>query len=247
MLDRFPKRRSPLPPEFERIYAEHYKENRSGGSPASSLAQRMEAWLHHCVAADVKRDPDTPRATLELGAGTLNQLKYEPQAGPYDVVEPFRSLFEDSPVLPRVRNVYADIADVPGDARYDRITAVATFEHICNLPEVVARAGLLLNAGGSLRISIPSEGTPLWTLGWKVTTGLEFRLRHGLDYGVLMRHEHVNTAKEIEAVLRHFFRDVRTSVFGVSRGLSLYQFHACTAPDTDACRAYLAQLGREAA
>lgn len=242
MLDRFPKTRSELPADFQRIYATHYKENRSGGSPASSLAQRMEAWLHKRVAEDVQREPDVARSTLELGAGTLNQLKYEPVVGPYDIVEPFRSLFEGSPELARIRNVYADASEVPSDARYDRITAVATFEHICNLPEVVARAGLLLNRGGSLRISIPSEGTPLWTLGWMATTGLEFRLRHGLDYGVLMRHEHVNTAKEIESVLRHFFREVKVSVFGLSRGLSLYQFHRCSAPDVDACTRYLAEL-----
>lgn len=242
MLDRFPKTRSELPADFQRIYATHYKENRSGGSPASSLAQRMEAWLHKRVAEDVQREPGVARSTLELGAGTLNQLRYEPVVGPYDVVEPFRSLYEGSPDLARIRNVYADVSEVPADARYDRITAVATFEHICNLPEVVARAGLLLNPGGSLRISIPSEGTPLWTLGWMATTGLEFRMRHGLDYGVLMRHEHVNTAKEIESVLRHFFRDVKVSVFGLSRGLSLYQFHQCSTADVDACNRYLAGL-----
>ena len=177
--------------------------------------------------------------TLELGAGTLNQLKYEPDVGPYDIVEPFASLYADAPELPRLRNIYADVADVPEGATYDRITAVATFEHICNLPEVIARAGTLLSPDGSLRISIPSEGTPLWTLGWKLTTGLEFRLRHGLDYGVLMRNEHVNTAREIEALLRHFFTDVRSSVFGLSRGMSLYQFHECRSPDLAKCRQYL--------
>lgn len=242
MLDRFPKTRPQLPADFQHIYAAHYKENRSGGSPASSLAQRMEAWLHKRVAEDVRCEPGVVRSTLELGAGTLNQLRYEPVVGPYDIVEPFSSLYEGSPELARIRNVYADVSKVPADARYDRITAVAAFEHICNLPEVVARTGLLLNPGGSLRISIPSEGTPLWTLGWMATTGLEFRIRYGLDYGVLMRHEHVNTAREIEAVLRHFFRDVAVSVFGASRGLSLYQFHRCSTPDTDACMRYLASL-----
>lgn len=238
----FPKVRAPLPDAYQRIYAAHYKENRSGGSPASALAQRMEKWLHTCVAADLPPDA-SGIATLELGAGTLNQLSHEAQVGPYDIVEPFASLFTDSPLLARVRNVYADIADVPDGARYDRITSVATFEHICNLPEVVARSALLLKSGGSLRASIPSEGTPLWTLGYMATTGLEFRLRHGLDYSVLMRHEHVNTAREIEDVLRGFFRRVDRKVFGISRALSLYQFYACAEPDLDCARAYLQDLG----
>jgi hypothetical protein len=75
---------------------------------------------------------------------------------------------------------------------------------------------------------VPSEGTILWGLGWRFTTGLEFRFKYGLDYGVLMRHEHVNTAAEIEGVLRVFFMNVRRSVLGLSAGLSYYQFCECT-------------------
>lgn len=241
----FPKIRPPLPEQYQRIYAQHYKDNRSGHTPASSLAQRMERWLHTRVAADLAAGSGE-RATLELGAGTLNQLDHEAAVGPYDIVEPFTSLYSDSPGLARVRNVYADMADVPAGARYDRVTAVATFEHICNLPEVIARSALLLTADGSLRVSIPSEGTPLWTLGWMLTTGLEFRLKHGLDYGVLMRNEHVNTAAEVEQLLGHFFRRVDRSVFGVSRALSLYQFYACSNPDLQRARDYLQSIGESA-
>jgi hypothetical protein len=145
-------------------------------------------------------------------------------------------------MLPRIRHIYRDTGQIPTRRQYDRITSVAVFEHVCNLPEVVARTGLLLNDGGALRVSIPSEGTWLWTLGWKLTTGLEFRLRYGLDYGVLMRHEHVNTAAEIEDVLRHFFRNLSCDVFGLSRGISLYRFYACSNPDRARCEAYLKEL-----
>lgn len=245
MFANFPKIRPPLPESYQRIYAKHYKDNRNGQTPASSLAQRMERWLHTRVAADVA-DGSKRAATLELGAGTLNQLAHEANVGAYDIVEPFTSLYADSPALHRVRNIYSDIAQVPEDARYDRITAVATFEHICNLPEVIARSALLLAPAGTLRISIPSEGTPLWTLGWMLTTGLEFRLRHGLDYGVLMRNEHVNTAAEIEDLLRYFFTGVDRSVFGISRSLSLYQFYACSAPDDQRARDYLASIASAA-
>ena len=55
---------------------------------------------------------------------------------------------------------------------------------------------------------IPSEGGLLWWLGWRLSTGLGFYLRTGLDYGVLMRHEHVNNAQEIIAVVTHFFENV---------------------------------------
>jgi hypothetical protein len=241
MLNRFPKTRPALPDEFAAIYETQYKENRGGKTPAYGAAQRMESWLHRKVAADVCRDRSA-RATLEIGAGTLNQLPFEPQVGPYDIVEPFAALFEGSPFLPRVRNIYSDTREIPTRRQYDRITSIAVFEHVCDLPEVVSRAGLLLNDGGELRVSIPSEGTWLWTLGWKLTTGLEFRLRYGLDYGVLMKHEHVNTAAEIEDVLRHFFRSLSCDVFGLSRGISFYRFYACSNPDRARCEAYLNEL-----
>jgi hypothetical protein len=238
MFERFPKSRPPLPKEIAAIYATQYKSNREGKTAASSLSQRVESWMHKQVAKDVAHN-SAPKTTLEIGAGTLNQLAHEPELGPYDIIEPFKQLFANSPNLTRVRNVFSDIGEVPLTARYDRITSIATFEHICNLPGVVARAGLLLAPGGNLRAAIPSEGTPLWTLGWKMTTGLEFRLKHGLDYGLLMKHEHVNTAKEIEAVIRYFFRQVESHVFGLSKYLSLYQFYVGKNPELSRCQQIL--------
>lgn len=229
----YPKVREPLSPELAEIYTSQYLENRNGGSTATSLAQRMEQWMHRKVSADLA-SLDDPR-TLEIGAGTLNHLDYEPGLTTYDIVEPFHELYRSSTSIGRVRKTYDDIAEVPAEETFDRIVSIATFEHVCNLPEVVAQAGLLLADNGSLRVAIPSEGAFLWTMAWKCTTGLEFRLRTGLDYGELMAFEHVNTAAEIEAVLRHFFGTVERSLFGPSRALSFYQFFECRDPEVGAC------------
>lgn len=236
----FPKERKPLSPEYAAIYLEHYRNSREGKSKVLSAAKWAESWMHRRLAEDVSSGE--PKSTLELGAGTLNQLPYEPHSSPYDIVEPFRDLFQSSPQLARVRNVYDDIRDVPATAKYDRIISVAVLEHICNLPEVVARSGLLLSEGGQFRAGIPSEGTILWRLAWKNTTGVAFRKRHNLDYEVLMKYEHVNNAREIEEVLRHFFSEVRGKVFGLVTSLSLYQFYACSKPRRDECEAYLASI-----
>jgi hypothetical protein len=244
LMRAFPKSRPPLPKEIEDVYATHYKSNREGDTTAASLAQRMEAWMHRKVAADLNAGAGLRRSTLEIGAGTLNQLKYEPDVGPYDIIEPFASLYQNSPSLSRIRRVYGDIAEIDPALRYDRITSVATFEHILNLPEVVARAGLLLAPDGVMRVAIPSEGTPLWTLGWKLTTGLEFKLKYGLDYGLLMKHEHVNTAAEIRDVLQFCFRDIQCSVFGVARSVSFYQYYECRAPRLNHCEQFVAPSGR---
>jgi hypothetical protein len=238
MFSNFPKIRPPLPKAFQDIYSAHYKLNRDGKTAATSVAQRMESWLHRQVACDVSSSQGSNKVTLELGAGTLNQLKYEPHVKCYDIVEPFDALYKSSPNLARVRNIYADISELPGDIRYDRITSVATLEHVCNLPEVIAESGLLLAEGGVFRSAVPSEGTILWTLGWKLTTGLEFKFKYGLDYGVLMRNEHVNTAKEIEEVLTYFFEDVKCKVLGLSRQISFYRHYECRKPRIDRCHEF---------
>jgi hypothetical protein len=241
MFSKFPKTHPPLPPEIERMYVACYKQNRAGDTAASFLSRTMESWLHKRVAADIRFDRSS-KTTLEIGAGTLNQLLYEPAVGPYDIVEPFRELYEGSGLLGRIRHIYSDIKEVSGHEQYDRITSIATFEHVCDLPEVIARSGLLLKRTGVLRVSIPSEGTFLWTLGWKLTTGLEFRIKYGLDYSLLMKHEHVNNAEEIEDLLRYFFREVEVKVFGLSKSLSFYQSFVCNSPETGKCREYLAEV-----
>ncbi len=235
ILDRYPKTRPPLPAAYQAIYQRHYKANRQASYRTTSLSSRMEAWMHRQVAADVARGGRP--VTLEIGAGTLNHLPYEPDGEPYDIVEPFRGLYEDSPWLDRVRHIHGDITNVPATERYDRIVSIATFEHLERLPDVVACAGLVLADNGVLRVAIPNEGTILWRLGTALT-GAEFRLRYGLDYQVLMRHEHVNTADEIEAVLRWFFADVRVAHCGIHRRLAFYRFLECRRCDRDRAAAH---------
>ena len=244
VLARFPKSRPPLPPALQAIYTRQYKENRAGETPAASASQRLERWLHRQVAADVtSKEAMGPKPTLEIGAGTLNQLNFEPANPAYDIVEPFEELYSDSPLKGRVRSTYADIADVPAGAAYDRIVSAATLEHICDLPLVLARAARLLTDGGVVRSAIPSEGGFLWKLGWMCTTGLEFRIRHGLDYGLMMAHEHVNDALEIETLLRALFEDVEIRSFGLGRQLSLYRFLAARKPRLDVAASWEARFG----
>ncbi|WP_309605383.1 class I SAM-dependent methyltransferase [Phenylobacterium sp.] len=241
VLARFPKTRPVLPPKLRAIYVRQYQENRAGATPAASASQRLERWLHRQVAADAVAGP--PRATLEIGAGTLNQLAFEPPNEAYDIVEPFAELYRDSPLKGRVRGVFADIHQIPAGRSYDRITSAAALEHICDLPRVLARATRLLTPDGCFRAAIPSEGGFLWKLGWMCTTGLEFRLRHGLDYGLMMAHEHVNDAFDIETLVRALFEEVEVRSFGLGRQLSLYRFLAARRPRLDVAAAWEARFG----
>jgi hypothetical protein len=241
MIDRYPKKRNELPKEFQKIYAEHYLSNREGKSTASSLSQKMEAWLHKKVAMDVKGIYN--KSTLEIGAGTLNQLKYE-QTKPYDIVEPFTDLYKNSKYKNQINEIYSDIIEISDNTKYDRITSVATFEHITDLPKVVAKTCILLNNNGTLRVSIPNEGTFLWKLGWQLTTGIEFKLKHGLDYEILMKYEHVNTADEIEEVLKYFYGKIKCSCLGINKKIALYRFYECSQPNTEIANDFLCKLSK---
>lgn len=234
MFEEFPKKRKELPEEFKKIYLSHYRKNRKGATLATFFSSRMERWMHRKVAADISEAAGT---TLEIGAGTLNHLSYEPVSD-YDIVEPFKELYKDSEELKKVRRVYNDISEIDIGKKYDRIISIAMFEHVPDLPQIAARTGWLLKDKGTLRVAIPNEGSLLWKLGWKLTTGLEYRVRYGLDYEVLMRYEHINTATEIESVLNYFYREVKCSYLGFSKKFAFYHFYECRNPDLERCRSF---------
>lgn len=239
ILKQFPKTRKELPEEYKFIYEKHYEENRKGRTKMSFLSQFMEKWLHKSVA----KGSDTRKKTLEIGAGSLNQLKYEKESV-YDIIEPFKLLYENSPEINRINKIYNDISDITIVEKYDRIISCACFEHILNLPEVIAKTCFLLTTGGVLCTSIPNEGRFLWKMGYKLTTGLEFKKRYNLDYDIIMKYEHVNTADEIEILLKHFYKKTEVKLFGVSKTFSFYRYYECSEPYIENAKKYLDTLSK---
>ncbi len=234
LLASYPRIRPELPPAQARIYEEQYKANREGAHAIEGLAQRLERWMHRQVA----RIPGGP--ILELGAGTLNHVQYEASGVAYDVVEPFRALYAGRPEATRVRNFHDSVAQIADHEQYARVISVAVLEHMDNLPREVAQAALHLTPNGVFQAGIPSEGGFLWWLGWRCSTGLSYYLRTGHDYGRLMRHEHLNTAPEILAVVRYFFGSVAVRRFPLPHHqLSFYTYLEARAPDRARCQAFL--------
>ncbi len=205
---RFPKVRAPLPEPYQKILFDEYRANRKGQGFAFSFGQMLERWMHRRVSCGPAAFP-----LLEIGAGTLNHVVYEPEDGLYDAVEPWADLYLGEPDRSRIRTIYPDVDEIPAETHYARIVSIATLEHIIELPHVLIRCAQLLAPGGVLRAGIPSEGSPLWSLAWRCGTGTAFRWRTGLAYGTLMRHEHVNCAREIIDLTGHFFREVRLEYF----------------------------------
>ncbi len=219
---RFPKIRPDLPEEYKKIWDEHYLDSRKGRTKVTNISSKMEGWLHRKVSKTASEN----RETLEIGGGTLNQLNFE-NTKIYDVVEPQHMLYEKENNKNRVRHFYDDISDIKGKKIYDRIISVATFEHICDLPDVIQRSAELLKENGIMSVSIPNEGRFLWHFAYTMTTGIEFKKKWGLDYEIWMRYEHVNTADEIEILLRHYFDKVKVKYCGIGRTFSFYRYYEC--------------------
>lgn len=241
LLASYPRQRPPLTADHARVYAEQYRLNREGLGLVESLAQRLEQWMHRQVVST----NISGGSILELGAGTLNHRKYEASDVHYDVVEPFSALYEGRPEMSQITTFYASMFDVPPTRRYHRILSIAVLEHMTDLPAEVAASALRLDDDGVFQAGIPSEGGLLWWLGWRLTTGISYFARTGLDYGIVMKHEHVNKASEILAIVKHLFEDVRWKRFpfpGVH--VSFYTYLEAYRPRLDQCHLILkSELG----
>lgn len=233
-LATYPRSRNPLPDEYVRIFEKEYQRNRSGVGGLGKIVQYLESWMH-------KRTGNRNRCTLlELGAGTLNHVKYESDETVYDIVEPSSYLL-DKKRLTRIRNVYFSAGEIDLALSYDRIVSVAVLEHMTDLPTELARAALLLKDNGTFQAGIPNEGALIWSLAWKATTGLAFRLRTGLDYAKVMHHEHVNAAQEIVWLVEHFFKQVNVEFFPLSVPyLGLYVYIEAREPNRHVATEWLA-------
>jgi hypothetical protein len=232
----FPKHRNALNEEYERAFSDYYKKNRQGQTPVTSLSSKLEGWMHvKASGCFIKED----QRILEIGAGTLNHVSYERHFSVYDIVEPYRHFFQNSKFLKDINKIYSDLLEIDECQKYEKIISIAAFEHILNLPHVVAKSGLLLAEGGRLCFAIPNEGTILWRLGYTLTTGIEFKLKYGLRYSVGMKNEHINTAREIREIAKYFFNSITIKNFGINSQLAIYQYYECSEPALNKCRQFI--------
>lgn len=235
VLSSYPRSRPILSKAHQRIYVSHYLQNREGSGCLTRFKNSLEAWMHRRIALR-----QHGREVLEIGAGTLNHLSYEPKDLSYDAVEPFQELWGGRPGLSRLRRMYKSIAEIPEEPSYDRIFSVAVLEHLTELPRIIASAALRLRPDGRFQAGIPSEGGIFWGLAWRLSTSFSFRFRTGLSYADLMRYEHVNSAPEILAICDWLFEETEIERFPTClHHFSFYTVLEARRPKIGRCRELL--------
>ena len=122
LIKKYPKKRSTLPLHLKKIFKNFYLNNRG-----NFFSQLSEKWLHLSIDDRSKKN-----VTLEIGAGTLNHLKYEAKKE-YDVIEPKKFLFKNSRYKKSINKTYSNINKCK-NYHYDRIISCAVLENLTNLP-----------------------------------------------------------------------------------------------------------------
>lgn len=179
----------------------------------------LERFNHGYVAA-LGTPPGT--RTLEVGAGLGGHLPFEDvEAQEYHVLES-RSQFcerlaERHPAQYVHHGSIEERQSFP-DGFFDRIVTIHVLEHLHNLPAALDEIARLLRPGGIFDVVLPTEGSLAYDIARKVSAERMFRRRFGLDYGPIIRSEHVNTYAEVMSLLSGRFRleTARFFPFGVA-------------------------------
>jgi SAM-dependent methyltransferase len=154
----------------------------------------------------------TPRGsrTLEVGAGIGGHLPFEDlEAQEYHVLESRAQFCERLAELHPAQYVHHGSIEESQpfpDGFFDRIVTIHVLEHLHNLPAALDEMARLLRPGGIFDVVLPTEGSIAYEIARKVSAERMFRRRFGLDYGPIIRNEHVNTYEEVMSLLRGRFR-----------------------------------------
>lgn len=201
ILNKYPKKRPKLTKKILKIYKNEYRQNRN-----SKIISYFESWLHKSI----KKLKNKKQKTLEIGAGTLNHLKYENIDNKnhlYDIIEPKKFLLKKNKFINKINNCYKNFENTPNNF-YNRIISCATLEHLVELPKFLAVTSFKLSKRGYHSHSIPCEGCFSWNVVNRLLMGLIFKLRTGCNYNLLMQHEHVNNFYEIYNLIKYFYKKI---------------------------------------
>ena len=107
IIKKFPKNRPDLGEKYKLIFDEWRLLNRNAVGMANALTAILESWCHKEIAKD-----NFEGNILEIGAGTLNHVKYEKNFNTYDIIEPFEKAYKNSKYLSEISNIFTNYSEI---------------------------------------------------------------------------------------------------------------------------------------
>jgi SAM-dependent methyltransferase len=149
--------------------------------------------------------------TLEIGPGNGSHIEFEDMSTQQEYVA-----LELRPALSdQITTRYPNLKIVIGDCQtrldfeedtFDRVLAIHVLEHLDNLPAALREIARVLKPSGLLSVVIPAEGGLAYEVGRRLTVQRRFQKRYKMPYTWVIRHEHINTAREVIGELNKIFR-----------------------------------------
>ena len=233
LLKKFPKKRGSLSPGLKKQFDKHYKDNRE-----NTVSQLFESWGHRTIKGGKKN-------ILELGAGTLNHLKYikDIENKFYDIIEPKKFLYKHKKETTKVRKAFKKLSDTSANF-YDQIISIMVLEHLTHLPHILAISALKMKKGGSQSHSIPCQGQPVWDISWSLFN-FNFYFKTGYSFKEIQRHEHVNNYDEIVSLINYFYHEINIKFsypLFLNKYTSFYANITFAKPRLKNCKNYLKKI-----
>lgn len=139
--------------------------------------------------------------TLEVGAGLGEHYQWENLSNQDYYMLEYREEW-----CKKLNLKYPDSKVIHGDIQtelhfsagyFDRVIAIHVLEHLPDLPKALIEIDRLLKPGGHFDIVIPCEGGLAYGFARKISSERLFKKHFGMEYGPIIRAEHVNRYPEI--------------------------------------------------
>lgn len=155
--------------------------------------------------------------TLEIGAGLGEHIYYEDLNGQDYCAMELRDNMAKV-IKEKFQNVKVYVGDcqerLPFDNdSIDRIIAIHVLEHLPNLPNALQEIHRILNNNGVFQVVIPCEGGIAYSIARKISAERIFKKHFNMDYGWLIKTEHINVPSEIIEEINCLFEITKSSFF----------------------------------
>lgn len=156
---------------------------------------------------------------IEVGSGTGKHVSYvKHNFNEYIMTDISQKYLNMSKELNKNEKFKFEIADATNlqyaDSSFDRLISIYNLEHLPNPHDVLKEWRRVIKPGGTISISIPTEGGLAWNTGRFLTTRRYFA-KEGLNLDYIISREHINTCYRLVNLIHYYFPKIKEKYFPI--------------------------------